>query len=422
MYNNAYSELNITKAAYETIAAIEKELSDAFSAIEENESINEAKVLAAFHKNKVAAHYFNPTTGYGYDDLGRDNLDKVFADIFGTEAAVVSPQIVSGTHAIFAVLNGILRNGDCMLSLSGRPYDTLVDAIGINSNPECSLREKGVSYEQIDLKPNGSFDSDEIAKKVSELKPRVAYVQRSRGYAWRDAILPKNMEPIFSIVKQLSPGTVIVVDNCYGEFTGIYEPCDFGADVIVGSLIKNPGGGLAPTGGYFAGTRKCVDRIASSLTVPGIGRECGSYFGSYLPYYQGIFNAPHVVAQSLKTSVLFAKLFERLNLPTMPSSSAERSDIVQALRFKTKEELIKFCECIQAVSPVDGHVVPEPWAMPGYNDEVIMAAGTFIQGASIELSADAPIHEPYTGYIQGSLSYAHGRIAAMRVLSMLNEK
>ena len=422
MYNNAYAELHITKAAYETIAAIEKELSDAFSAIEENESINEAKVLAAFHRNKVAAHYFNPTTGYGYDDLGRDNLDKVFADIFGTEAAVVSPQIVSGTHAIFAVLNGILRNGDCMLSLSGRPYDTLVDAIGINSNPECSLREKGVSYEQIDLKPDGSFDSDEIVKKVSELKPRVAYVQRSRGYAWRDAILPKNMEPIFSIVKQLSPDTIIVVDNCYGEFTGIYEPCDFGADVIVGSLIKNPGGGLAPTGGYFAGTRKYVDRIASSLTVPGIGRECGSYFGSYLPYYQGIFNAPHVVAQSLKTSVLFAKLFERLNLPTMPSSSAERSDIVQALRFKTKEELIKFCECIQTVSPVDGHVVPEPWAMPGYNDEVIMAAGTFIQGASIELSADAPIHEPYTGYIQGSLSYAHGRIAAMRVLSMLNEK
>lgn len=422
MYNKAYAELNITKEAYETIAAIEKELSDAFSAIEDTECINEAKVLAAFHKNKVAAHYFNPTTGYGYADLGRDNLDRVFADVFRTEAAVVSPQIVSGTHAIFAVLNGILRNGDCMLALSGRPYDTLVDAIGINNNPACSLKERGVSYEQINLKSDGSFDDSEIAKKVSVLKPRVAYVQRSRGYAWRDAILPKDMEPIFCIVKQLSPDTVIVVDNCYGEFTGTQEPCDFGADIIAGSLIKNPGGGLAPTGGYFAGTKKYVDRIAGSLTVPGIGRECGSYFGSYLPYYQGIFNAPHVVAQSLKTSVLFAKLFEYSGLPTMPASNAERSDIVQALRFKTKDELIEFCKCIQAVSPVDGHFVPEPWAMPGYNDEVIMAAGTFIQGASIELSADAPIHEPYTGYIQGSLSYAHGRIAAMRVLSMLNEK
>ncbi len=421
MYNEIFSKLNISENAYNMVCSLEDELKQVFSGFEEVECINQARVLAAFHKNQVAAHYFNPTTGYGYDDIGRDNLDKVFADAFNTEAAIVSPQIVSGTHAIFLVLNGLLRHGDCLLALSGRPYDTLVDAIGIQGETPIpnSLCERGVHYEQLELAPDGSLQLDAIRAKVAAMKPRVAYIQRSRGYAWREALLPDAMEPVFDEIKRSSPQTIIVVDNCYGEFTCVNEPTDFGADLVIGSLIKNAGGGLAPTGGYFAGKKEYIDRIANCMTVPGIGRECGSYFGSYLPFYQGLFNAPHIVAQSLKTSALFAKIFETLNLPTMPCSKARRSDIVQALRFNTKEELVSFCRCIQAVSPVDGHVVPEPWAMPGYNDEVIMAAGTFVQGASIELSADAPIHEPYTGYIQGALSYAHGRIAAMRVLSEL---
>lgn len=424
MYNEVYSSLGITKQSYTMISMLEKELKDTFSCIEETECINQARVLAAFHKNKVAAHYFNPTTGYGYNDIGRDHLDRVFADALNAEAAIVSPQLVSGTHAIFTALNGLLRNGDCMLSLSGRPYDTLINAIGINNGEgnytPNSLNERGVIYEQVDLNSDGSFNLDAIRERIKALKPRVAYVQRSRGYEWREAISPEAMECVFDEVKRISPETIIVVDNCYGEFTDINEPIDFGADIIVGSLIKNLGGGLAPTGGYFAGKSKYIERIANAMTVPGIGRECGSYFASYLPFYQGLFNAPHVVAQSLKTSALFAKLFETLNLPTMPSSNSKRSDIVQALRFNTADELIAFCRCIQSVSPVDSHVVPEPWAMPGYTDEVIMAAGTFIQGASIELTADAPIHSPYTGYIQGALSYAHGRIAAMRVCSVLS--
>lgn len=420
MYSEFHKKLKISESAYGLTEKLELALADVFKKIDEIEVVNEAKVLSAFQKNKVASHYFNPTTGYGYDDIGRDNLDRVFADTFGTEAAVVSPQIVSGTHAIFSVLSGLLRSGDTMLTVSGRPYDTLVDAIGIGDNViPCSLKERGIAYAQIDLMADGCFNLPEIKTTVKRTKPRIVYVQRSRGYEWRESILPTNMKPVFEAVKMLSPETIIVVDNCYGEFTGIFEPTDFGADIIVGSLIKNVGGGLAPTGGYFAGKKEYVDRISNSLTVPGIGRECGSYFSSYQPFYQGLFNAPHVVAQSLKTSALFAKAFEYLNLPSMPSSSSERSDIVQALRFNTAEELIDFCRCIQSVSPVDGHVVPEPWAMPGYNDKVIMAAGTFVQGASIELTADAPIHEPYTGYVQGALSYSHGKIAVMRVLTAL---
>lgn len=422
MYSDIYKKMNITETAYDSVCKFEEELEDVFKKIETVEMYNQAKVLNAFNLNQVAAHHFNPTTGYGYDDIGRDTLDKVFADVFKTEAAIVSPQIVSGTHAIFMVLNGLLRHNDCILTLSGRPYDTLVSAIGLDENDSCvpnSLRERGVRYEQVNLTCDGKLDYEKILNKVGELKPRIAYVQRSRGYEWRESLLPEDMLKTFSAIKQVSPDTIIVVDNCYGEFTCIDEPTDYGADVIVGSMIKNTGGGLAPTGGYFAGRRGLVERISYQMTVPGIGRECGSYFGSYLPFYQGLFSAPHVVAQSLKTAALFAKVFEYLDLPTMPSSNSKRSDIVQTLRFNTKDELIAFCQCIQSVSPVDSHVIPEPWAMPGYESEVIMAAGTFVQGASIELTADAPIQEPFTGYIQGSLNYAHGKLAAMKVMSML---
>lgn len=419
MYNRFYEELGITQSAYETVCALENELESVFRRIKDTESVNEAKVLRAFLKNRIAAHHFNPSTGYGYDDVGRDGLDKVFADCFGSEAAIVSPQLISGTHAIYCVLAGLLLPGDTLLAVSGQPYDTLVEAIGIEGNAAGSLKEYGVRYEKTDLLENGEFDLPAIEKAVTELKPKLVHVQRSRGYAWREAILPEKMERVFSLIRAISPETLIMVDNCYGEFTQEKEPLHYGADIIVGSLIKNPGGGIAPTGGYFAGKKELVDRIANRLTVPGIGREAGSYFGSYLPFYQGLFFAPHVVAESLKTSALFAKVFEYLGLPTMPSSTARRSDIVQALRFNTKEELIAFCRCIQAVSPVDGYVVPEPYAMPGYRSEVIMAAGAFIQGSSIELSADAPIVEPYTGYVQGALNYSHGRLAVMRVLSEL---
>lgn len=419
MNRNYYDELGISEEAIETVSKLEKELEPVFSRIEKTEYANEAKVLDAFLKNRIAAHHFNPSTGYGYDDVGREGLDKVFADCLGAEAAVVSPLLISGTHAIYCVLAGILLPGDTLLAVSGQPYDTLVEAIGIEGEAEGSLREYGIEYDKADLLPNGEFNLALIKEKVSELKPKLVHVQRSRGYAWREAILPSKMKPVFDLIKRISPETIIAVDNCYGEFTQTIEPLECGADIIVGSLIKNPGGGLAPTGGYYAGKRAIVDRISNRLTVPGIGREAGSYFGSYLPFYQGLFNAPHVVAQSLKTSALFAKAFEELGLPTMPSSNAERSDIVQALRFNTKEELIEFCRCIQSVSPVDGYVVPEPYAMPGYQSEVIMAAGAFIQGSSIELSADAPIREPYTGYVQGGLTYAHGRLAVMKVLTML---
>lgn len=419
MYDTIYEQLGITESAYKKVLMLEKELESAFSRIEDIASLNQAKVLAAFQRNRVAAHHFNPTTGYGYNDLGRECLDKVFADAFGTEAAIVSPQLVSGTHAIFCVLAGILRPGDTMLAISGKPYDTLLEAIGIDGDAEGSLRDLAIKYEQVDLLSCGKFDLPSIEDAVTKLKPRLVHVQRSRGYAWREAILPEEMEPVFQAIKRISPETVIVVDNCYGEFTLKTEPTDHGADIIVGSLIKNPGGGLAPTGGYFAGRRIFVDRIANRLTVPGIGREAGSYFGSYLPFYQGLFFAPHVVAQSLKTSILFSKIFEMLGLSTMPSSDSVRSDIVQALRFETSEQLIDFCRCIQSVSPVDSFAMPEPYAMPGYSSNVIMAAGAFIQGSSIELSADAPICEPYTGYLQGGLTYSHGRLAAMKTLTVL---
>ena len=422
MFDHLFSSLSISERAYISVCDIETRLTDIFRRIDDIANHNQARVLAAFQKNRVAAHHFNPSTGYGYDDGGRDCLDAVFADAFGAEAAIVSPQLVSGTHAIFCVLAGILRPGDTMLAISGAPYDTLLEAIGLEGSAAGSLKEQNIGYEQVDLLPGGELDIEAITDAVKRLKPRLVHLQRSRGYAWREAILPDRMKPVFDSIKRLSPETVIIVDNCYGEFTLKNEPTDFGADVIVGSLIKNPGGGIAPTGGYIAGGREHVSRIANRLTVPGIGREAGSYFSSYLPFYQGLFLAPNTVAQSLKTSVLFAKIFEDLNLPTMPSSDSVRSDIVQALRFNTSDELIEFCRCIQSVSPVDSFALPEPYAMPGYLNEVIMAAGAFIQGSSIELSADAPICEPYTGYLQGGLTYAHGRIAAMKVLTMFYEK
>ncbi|MBO4848714.1 MAG: methionine gamma-lyase family protein [Clostridia bacterium] len=401
----------------ELIRETEKELAPVFARMEETELVCQRRVLDAFRLNRVAARHFNPTTGYGYDDEGRDTLDRIFAHVMQAEAAVVVPQLSSGTHALFTALSALLRPGDILLSAAGRPYDTLVEAIGIEGNAPGSLREFGIEYREIGLNDDG-IDLKALEKELAA-KPKLVYFQRSRGYAWRNSLLPSDMKPAFDLVKELSPESVIMVDNCYGEFTQKDEPTHYGADVIVGSLIKNPGGGIAHTGGYIAGRRDLVEMAANRVTVPGIGREAGCFPGGYLPYYQGIFLAPHVVCQALKTAALFAGVFEKLGLMSMPSSTAERSDIVQALRFNTKEQLIGFCRVIQSVSPVDSFVAPEPWAMPGYTDEVIMAAGTFIQGASIELTADAPIREPYTGYIQGGLTYSHGRIAVETVLDSL---
>ena len=400
------------------IAEAEAELAPVFKRMEETELICTKRVLEAFRHNRIAARHFNFTTGYGYDDEGRDALDRIFAEVFTTEAAIVAPQFSSGTQTIFTALSAILRPGDTMLSAVGSPYDTLLEAIGIEGSAAGSLKEFGINYRQIELDENGEIDLEALAREL-EAKPRIVYFQRSRGYEWRNSLLPSQMKPAFDLVKKLSAESVIMVDNCYGEFTCAEEPTAFGADIIMGSLIKNPGGGIAHTGGYIAGRRDLIDMAANRLTVPGIGREAGCWPEGYLPYYQGIFLAPHTVCQALKNAALFACVFERLGLMSMPSSSAERSDIVQALRFERKEQLLSFCRVIQSASPVDSFVVPEPWAMPGYTDEVIMAAGAFVQGSSIELSADGPIREPYTAYIQGGLTYSHGRLAAEAVLDEL---
>ena len=400
------------------IEKAEAELAPVFRRMEETELVCSKRVLEAFRNNRIAARHFNPTTGYGYDDEGRDALDRVFAEAMQAEAALVAPQFSSGTQTIFTALSAILRPGDTVLFACGSPYDTLLEAVGICGEAPGSLKEFGISHRILELTGEGRPDLNALKAELSD-KPKIVYFQRSRGYAWRNSLLPSEMKPAFDLIKELSPESVIMVDNCYGEFTQKDEPTAFGADIIIGSLIKNPGGGIAHTGGYIAGRRDLIDLCSNRLTVPGIGREAGCWPAGYLPYYQGIFLAPHTVCQALKTAALFASVFEGLGLMSMPASSAERSDIVQALRFERSEQLISFCRVIQSASPVDSFVVPEPWAMPGYTDEVIMAAGAFIQGSSIELSADGPIREPYTAYIQGGLTYSHGRIAAEAVLDEL---
>ena len=415
-----YSTLGISKEVFAFGTKIEEELKERFAKIDEIAEYNQLKVIHAMQASKVSEACLYGTTGYGYNDLGRDTLEQVYAPCFGTEVAKERPRVTCGTHALASALSGNLLPCDELLAPVVNPYDTVEEVIGIRPSVG-SLAEYGVTYRQVDLKEDGSFDYEGIKNAINK-KTKMVTIQRSKGYQTRPTLSVTRIGELIAFIKNIKPDVICMVDNCYGEFVETIEPTNVGADLMVGSLIKNPGGGLAPTGGYIAGKKSAVDRIANSMTVPGIGREAGSYFGSYLPFYQGFFSAPHVVAQSLKTSALFAKAFEYLKLPTMPPSDAVRSDIVQSLRFDTKEELIDFCACIQAVAPVDGYVVPEPWAMPGYSHDVIMAAGTFVQGASIELSADAPICKPYTAYVQGALNYSHGRLAVMRVLTSLLDK
>ena len=404
----------------ERIALSEAKLKDVFARIDSNEEACTRRVLAAFQKQQVAYRHFSPTTGYGYDDVGRDTLERIFAELFGTEAAIVRPQIASGTHAISLCLFGLTLPGDEILSATGMPYDTLKGIIGWDEKqtPVGSLKEMGVSYRQVELTEQGTIDVDAVDRAITP-KTRLVIAQRSRGYAWRPSLMPEAFRALADMLHTRHPGVRLMVDNCYGEFVCDREPSHYGADICVGSLIKNPGGGLAPTGGYIVGKADAVERISYRLTAPGIGLEVGSYAASYQPFYQGLFMAPHTVAQALKTACLAAQVFEDLGMVTTPSATSPRADIIQAIQMKTPERLVAFCQGIQMASPIDSMALPEPWDMPGYQDQVVMAAGTFVSGASIELSADAPMREPFTAYLQGGLTYAHGRIALGQALQRM---
>ena len=391
----------------------------AFARVEAIERINTRRVIRAFQEYRVGARHFAPTTGYGYDDIGRDTLSKLFSFVFETEDALVRPQIASGTHALALCLYGVLRPGDEMLAAAGRPYDTLEEVIGIAGAPgNGSLRDFGIGYREVGMLPSGDID---ISGVLSQLTPAVKLVliQRSRGYDWRPSLLVAQIDAAIEAIHCVRPDVCVMVDNCYGEFTDEREPR---ADLLAGSLIKNPGGGLAPTGGYVAGKSAFVEKVACRLTSPGIGAEVGSYAGSYQPFYQGLFLAPHTVAQAVKSAILAARAFELLGFAVNPAWDAPRNDIIEAIRFDDPEKLIAFCQAIQMCSPVDAEAVPEPWDMPGYQDPVIMAAGTFVSGASIELSADAPIRAPYIGYLQGALTYAHGRLGIEGAIARLVQK
>ena len=403
------------------IQQAEKRCQPMFEKIDEIALYNTEKVLNALQKYGVAARHFAPTTGYGYDDIGRDTLEKLFADLFEADAAIVRPQIASGTHALSMCLFGLLRPGDELMYASGAPYDTLEDVIGVRGCPPGSLKEMGVSYCEVPMSEEGKLDVDAIR---AAMKPntRVVAVQRSRGYSSRPSLMPEDVKPLADMLHSEFPDACLMVDNCYGEFVCEQEPSQFGADVCVGSLIKNPGGGLAPTGGYLVGREDLIERISYRLTAPGIGREVGSYAGSYQPFYQGLFMAPHVVAQAIKTAVLAASACELLGMKSTPASDARRTDIIQALELGTPERLIAFCQGIQMASPIDSMALPEPWDMPGYQHQVIMAAGTFVSGASIELSADAPMREPYLAFLQGGLTYSHGKLALIRALEYMRKK
>lgn len=416
---NAYKELGISDEVYNFGEKIIEELKDRFTKIDKTAEYNQCKVLSAMKKNRVDAACFAASTGYGYNDLGRDKIEKVYADAFHTEAALVRPQIVCGTHALTVALSANLLPGDELLSPVGKPYDTLEEVIGIRES-KCSLKEYGVSYKQVDLLPDGSFDYDNIAKAISE-KTKLVTIQRSKGYQTRPTFSVKQIGELIAFVRKIKPNVIVMVDNCYGEFVEEIEPSDVGADMTVGSLIKNPGGGLAPIGGYICGTKECVDRCAYRLSAPGLGQEVGASLGVMQSFYQGFFLAPTVVASAEKGAIFAAEVYERLGFKVFPSAKEERHDIIQAVELGSKEGMIAFCKGIQESAPVDSYVTPIPWEMPGYESEVIMAAGAFIQGSSIELSADGPIREPYAVFFQGGLTWYHAKIGILTSLQeMLN--
>lgn len=424
MGQNIYHSFGISEQTVSLCRSAEEKATRRFREIEEIAAYNQAKVLAAFRNNRVSEVHFSETSGYGYDDVGRDTLDKVYADVFGCEDALVRHSILSGTHALTLALFGILRPGKTLFSITGKPYDTLDEVIGLCGEPgNGSLKEWGVQYRQLDLLTDGSVDINS-ALGVLEQDDTVSavFLQRSKGYAWRKTLSVAEIGSVVAKIKSVRPDVVCIVDNCYGEFVEKEEPTDVGADLIVGSLIKNPGGGLAPTGGYVAGRADLISKVAQRFTAPGVGKEIGSTPSLKRQLYQGFFMAPHIVSQAVKGAVLASAMFAELGYDVIPSADDSRSCIIQAVRLESKERLITFCEAIQAGSPVDSFVTPSPWAMPGYQDEVIMAAGAFVQGASIELSADAPVISPYTVYMQGGLTYDSAKLALMMAAEQVGKK
>jgi len=399
----------------------EKQIQEQFHQLDDIMSFNQYKVLNAFQKNRISDMHFAWQTGYGYNDPGREALEKVYADIFCTEAALVRPTIVNGTHALTLALAGILRPGDELIYCTGKPYDTLEEVIGIRGENNGSLKDFGITYQQIELNPNGLIDFNTLKAAISS-KTKMISLQRATGYGWRKAITTSQIAEWTGFVKSINPEIICMVDNCYGEFLDVVEPTQLGVDVMAGSLIKNPGGGLALTGGYIVGKQKLIEQVSYRMTSPGIGGECGLTFGQTRTMFQGLFLAPKTVNGAVKGAVLCSQVFSNLGYPVCPEPFAERSDIIQAIQLGTPEAVIAFCKGIQAAAPIDAHVDPVPWDMPGYEDQVIMAAGAFVQGSSIELSADAPIRPPYNVYFQGGLTYEHSKFGVIRALQELYQK
>ena len=417
--NAIYTQMGVSDAVLRFGDKVLAELTERFAHIDAVAEYNQAKVVAAMQKNRLAANHFNLSSGYGYDDDGRDNLERIYADCFHTEAALVRPQITCGTHALALALGANLLPGDELLSPVGAPYDTLEEVIGIRPSIG-SLREYGVSYSQVDLLPDGTFDYEGIRRAINE-KTKLITIQRSKGYATRPSFSVADIGKLIAFCKECKPDVLCMVDNCYGEFVDVIEPSDVGADMVVGSLIKNPGGGLAPTGGYICGKEKCIERCAYRLNAPGLGKEVGANLGLLTSLYQGFFLAPTVVAGATKGALFAAACYEKLGFRVIPSSAEPRNDIIQAVELGSREGMVAFCHGIQAAAPVDSYVKPEPWPMPGYDTDVIMAAGAFVQGSSIELSADGPIREPYAVYFQGGLTWYHAKLGILMSLQKMLE-
>jgi len=415
-----YKELGISEEVFAYGKKIEQTLLERFKEIDRIAEYNQLKVVHAMQESHVREGCFNYASGYGYSDIGRDILEEVYAKTFHTEAALVRPQITCGTHALALALSANLRPGDELLSPAGKPYDTLEEVIGIRES-KGSLAEYGITYKQVDLLEDGTFDYENIKKAINE-KTKLVTIQRSKGYQTRPSFSVKQIGELIAFVKEIKPEVTVMVDNCYGEFVETIEPSDVGADMIVGSLIKNPGGGLAPIGGYIAGTEECIENCAYRLTSPGLGKEVGASLGVMQSFYQGFFLAPTVVAGALKGAIFAANIYEKLGFPVIPNSTESRHDIIQAVTLGSPEGVIAFCKGIQAAAPVDSYVSPEPWAMPGYDSDVIMAAGAFVQGSSIELSADGPIKPPYAVYFQGGLTWAHAKFGILRSLEEMVRK
>lgn len=425
MQQNTYKllteELKISPKVLDIINEAEKEIEGEFEKLDDIMAYNQYKVLTAFQQNRISDTHFAWNTGYGYDDAGRDALERVYADVFKAEAALVRPIIVNGTHALTLTLTGILRPGDELIYCTGAPYDTLEEVIGIRGEGKGTMKEFGITYKQVELTPDGNIDLAALKEAISD-KTRMVTVQRATGYGWRKAITVDEIEEWASFVHDINPDIICMVDNCYGEFLDVKEPTEVGADILAGSLIKNPGGGLALTGGYIAGRRDLIDSISYRMTSPGIGGECGLMFGQTRTMFQGFFMAPKVVNGAVKGAALCAKVFEKLGYNVCPKAEDKRSDIIEAIQLGSPEAVVAFCEGIQAAAPIDAFVKPIPWAMPGYENEVVMAAGAFVQGSSIELSADAPIRPPYNVYFQGGLTYEHSKFGVIKALQTLFEQ